>query len=274
MTSLPKVTEPRADRVRSADGTVIAFERIGAGPPLIIVDPALCDRDMGQSRKLATLLAPQFSVFIYDRRGRGQSGNTPPYSPEREVEDVAALLDVTGGSAALWGMSSGAVLALDAAHALPEIQKVMVYEPPLIVDASRPAMDEQWRIIDTAIAADRPGDAIKTFLRATGVPAPALFVLRMTPMWRKLERLAPTLRNDGMVLGDLQRGLPLPRDRWENVRVPVLVTDGGRSPAWIRRGNEALARVLPNATYRTIPRQTHRLIAKVHAPILATFFSA
>lgn len=273
MTSLPTTTELRADRVRSADGTLIAFERIGAGAPLILVDPALCDRDMGQSRQLATLLAPQFSVFIYDRRGRGESGDTPPYSPEREVEDVAAILDVAGGSAAVWGMSSGAVLALDAADELSEIQKVLVYEPPLIVDASRPAMDEQWRIINNAIAANRPGDALKTFLRATGVPTPVLFVLRMTPMWRKIERLAPTLRNDGMIVGDLQRGRPLPHDRWQNVRVPVLVTDGGRSPAWIRRGNEALARVLPNATYRTIARQTHRMIAKVHAPLLAKFFS-
>ena len=270
----PPRAEPGVELVRSADGTRIAFERVGDGPAVILVDPALCDREMGQSRQLAALLAPDFSVFIYDRRGRGRSGDTLPYMPEREIEDLAAILAAAGGSAALWGMSSGAVLALDAAGGLPGITRVAVYEAPLIVDGSRPPMDETWRLIEAAVAAGRHGEAVKTFLRDTGVPAPVLWGLRMAPMWRKLERLAPTLAYDGQIVRTLQRGQPLPRERWRNVRVPVLVTDGGRSLAWFHRGNEALARVLPNATHRRIEGQTHRLVAQVHAPVLRGFLSA
>lgn len=269
---MPVIAEARTDRVRSADGTSIAFERIGNGPPVILIDPALCDRATGQSRALAATLAPRFTVFVYDRRGRGESGDTKPYAVEREIEDVAALLDVAGGEAYVWSMSSGAVLALDAARELSAIRRVALYEPPLIVDASHPAMDASWRRIDEAVAAGRPGDAVATFLRAVGVPAPVLWVMRLTSMWRRLERLAPTLPYDGAILRGLQQGQPLPVDRWSGVRIPTLVTYGGKSRAWMRRGSEALADVLPNATVRAVEGQTHKLVATAHAPMLAEFF--
>jgi pimeloyl-ACP methyl ester carboxylesterase len=273
MTSLQPLTERRVDRVRSADGTLIAFETLGDGPPLILVDPALLDRGMGQSRAMARLLAPHFTVFVYDRRGRGERGNTLPYAVDREIDDLAALLQVAGDSVGVWGMSSGAMLALEAARQLPDICKIALYEPPLVVDATRPPMAEQWAAIDEAVASRRNGTALKIFLRMVGVPAPVVFAMHLTPMWRKLERLASALPYDGMFVREYQRGRPLPNDRWQDVRIPALVTDGGKSPTWMRHGTAALAKVLPNATYRTLEGQTHRLVPKAHAAMLIDFFS-
>ena len=168
----PRVTWPTAPAktVRSKDGTVIAFDRIGHGAPVILVDAALCYRGMGQSRQLAALLAPHFTVITYDRRGRGESGDTAPYAVEREVEDIAALLREAGGSAYLWGMSSGAVLALEAASRLKGIEKLALYEAPFIVDDSRSTTEDDWVRIREAVAAQRRGAAVKFFLQAVGVP--------------------------------------------------------------------------------------------------------
>ena len=139
-------------RVRSADGTHIAFEYVGRGAPVILVDAALCWRGMGPSRPLAARLAPHFMVVTYDRRGRGESGDTAPYAVEREVEDVAAIVDEVGGSASLWGTSSGAVLALEAAGRLPGVRKLALYEAPLAVNGHGPATAVEWDRIDEALA--------------------------------------------------------------------------------------------------------------------------
>src|SRR5260370_21993682 len=140
----------------SKDGTPIAFDRIGNGPPVILVDGALCYRGMGQSGQLAEVLAPYFTVFTYDRRGRGGSGDTAPYAVEREVEDIAALLSEAGGAAFLWGMSSGAVLALEAANRLSGIKKLALYEDPFIVDDTRSKTERDWvRLADAATATSR-----------------------------------------------------------------------------------------------------------------------
>jgi len=138
----------------SKDGTPIAFERIGNGPPVILVDGALCYRGMGESGQLAAFLAPYFTVFTYDRRGRGGSGDTSPYAVEREIEDIAALLSEAGGAAFLWGMSSGAVLALEATNRLRGIKKLALYEAPFIVDNSRPTTERDWVRIAGAVAAN------------------------------------------------------------------------------------------------------------------------
>ena len=125
------------NEVRSKDGTTIAYERSGKGPALILVDGALCSRAFGPSPKLAPLLARHFTVFAYDRRGRGQSGDTPPYSPSREVEDIAALLAAAGGSASLLGLSSGGALALEAAASGLPVTRVVAYEPPYLDDSGQ-----------------------------------------------------------------------------------------------------------------------------------------
>lgn len=265
-------TVPFTRTVRSKDGTAIAFDRIGRGTPMILVDAALCYRQMGQSAQLAELLAPHFTVITYDRRGRGDSGDTAPHAVEREVEDIAALLDEAGGAAYLWGMSSGAVLALEAASRLSGIKKLALYEPPFIVDDSRSTTEDHWVRIGEAIAADRRGAAVKHFLQMVGVPSLLIALMQLSPVWPKLKGIAHTLPYDGAIVQDNQRGRPLPAERWASVTVPTLVMDGGKSPQWMRHGTRALALVLPNAEYRTLDGQTHMLKPKAHAPTLVDFF--
>src|ERR1700730_14987973 len=238
-------TVPMAKTVLSRDGTAIAFQRIGHGPAVILVDGALCYRGLGQSGHLARLLAPHFAVFTYDRRGRGESGDTAPYAVEREIEDIAALLSEAGGEAFLWGMSSGAVLALEAANRLRGIKKLALYEAPFIVDESRSTTERDWARIAEAVAANRRSKAVKLFLKSVGIPAFFIVVMPLMPMWPKLKAIAHTLLYDGAIVGDYQRGNPLPGDRWASVTVPALVTDGGKSPAWIHHGNRSLASALP-----------------------------
>ena len=259
-------------KVFSKDGTAIAFDRIGYGPPVILIDGALCYRGMGQSGQLAELLAPHFTVFTYDRRGRGTSGDTAPYAVEREVEDIAALLGEAGGAAFVWGTSSGAVLALEAANRLSAIKKLALYEVPFIVDDTRPTTEDDWVQIGAAVAADRRSEAVKLFLKSVGVPGFFMTLMQLMPMWSKLKAIAHTLPYDGAVVRDNQRGKPLPATRWASVTIPALVMDGGNSSAWMRHANRSLASVLPNAQYRTLQGQTHMLKPKVHAPILLEFF--
>jgi pimeloyl-ACP methyl ester carboxylesterase len=273
----PKVAQaatssPFLGKVLSKDGTAIAFDRLGRGSPVILVDGALCYRGMGQSGQLAELLAENFTVFTYDRRGRGASGDTAPYAVEREVEDIAALLNEAGGGAFVWGISSGAVLALEAAARLGGIKKLALYEAPFIVDDSRSTTENDWNRIGAAVAADRRSDAVKLFLKSVGVPGffRALMPL-MLPVWSKLKAIAHTLPYDGAIVRDNQRGKPLPAGRWAAVTIPALVMDGGKSPAWMRHGNRSLATILPTAQYHTIEGQTHILKPQAHAPMLVEF---
>jgi pimeloyl-ACP methyl ester carboxylesterase len=266
-------TSPFVGKVFSKDGTAIAFDRIGNGPPVILIDGALCYRGMGQSGQLAVLLAQHFTVFTYDRRGRGGSGDTAPYAVEREVEDIATLLSEAGGAAFVWGMSSGAVLALEAANRLTGIKKLALYEAPFIVDDTRPTTEDDWDRISAAVAADRRGDAVKLFLKSVGVRGfvRALMPL-MIPVWSKLKAVAHTLPYDGAIVRDNQRGKPLPASRWASVTIAAVVMDGGNSPAWMLHATRSLASVLPNAQYRTLKGQTHILKPKAHAPMLVEFF--
>jgi pimeloyl-ACP methyl ester carboxylesterase len=267
-------TTSMSTSVTSKDGTLIAFDRIGHGAPVILVDPALCYRGMGQSRQLAELLAPHFTVITYDRRGRGESGDTQPYAVEREVEDIAALVSTAGGSAHLWGMSSGAMLALEAASRLDGVKRLALYEAPVIVDDSRSTTGDQWARIGEAIAAQRLGAAVRYFLQMVGVPRLFIALMRWSPAWPKLQSIARTLPYDCAIVQDYQRGQPLPASRWASVRVPTLVMDGGKSPRWMRRGNRALALALPNAHYRTLDGQTHMLKPKAHVSTLVEFFKS
>lgn len=268
----PATMVPFLNTVLSKDGTAIAFQRLGDGPPIILVDGALCHRGMGQSGHLAELLAEHFTVFTYDRRGRGESGDTAPYAVEREVEDIAALLSEAGGAAFVWGMSSGGVLALEAAGRLPGVRKLALYEAPFIVDDSRSTTEEHWVRIGEAVAARRQGAAVTLFLQSVGVPRFFIALMRLSPAWSKLRAIAHTLPYDGAIVRDNQRGKPLPAGRWASVTAPTLVMDGGKSPLWMRHGNRALALVLSNAQYRTLDGQTHLLKPEVHAPTLAEFF--
>jgi pimeloyl-ACP methyl ester carboxylesterase len=262
------------NKVPSRDGTPIAFDRRGNGPPVILVDGALCHRGMGPSTPLAELLARRFTVISYDRRGRGESGDTAPYAVAREVEDIETLVKQAGGAACLYGVSSGAALALEAASRLPGIRKLVMYEPPFIVDGTRdPISKEYWARIGESVAAGRRGEAAGLFLKAVGVPAVFLAMMRFTPVWSKLKAIAHTLPYDGALVQEYQQGRPLPAGRWASVTIPTLVMDGGKSPDWMRNGSRALAGVLPNAQYRTLEGQTHMVKPDVHAPVLEAFYA-
>ena len=258
---------------RSADGTTIAYETRGEGPPLILVDGALCSRELGPGEAFAKALSDHFTVVRYDRRGRGASGDTAPYSPAREVEDLAALIAAVGGSARLCGFSSGAVLALDAAAAGLPVTGLALYEPPFIVDDSRPpAAPDYVERTRALVDAGRRADAVRLFMRHVGMPAPLVALMRFMPAWGKLKRVAHTLAYDGTIMGDTQSGRPLPPDRWAGTAVSTLVVVGGKSPAFFHNGTRMLAAMLPGGEHRVLPGQTHMVKAKALGPVLVEHF--
>lgn len=246
----------------SRDGTTIAYEQSGTGPALVLVAAALSDRS--GTAKLARLLAPKFTVFNYDRRGRGLSSDTPPYAIEREVEDLEALAEAAGGSVCLFGSSSGAVLALDAANRLgARARGVFLYEPPLIVDDSRPPMPADIAArIDTLVDEGRRGHALRCFFHeGMGIPAVFVFLMRLLmPGWSKMAAMAHTIWHDLTILDGLQAGQPLPAGRWASVVAPTLVVVGGRSEAFFHSGAQALAGVLPGARYRRLEGRDHSAV--------------
>ena len=259
--------------VRSTDGTTIAFERTGSGPPLIIVDGALCWRESGPARKLAAELADRFTVITYDRRGRGESGDTAPYSVQREVEDIEALIGEAGGRAHVCGISSGGVLAMEAARNGATIDRLAVYEAPFIVDDSRPPAPSTYvPELNELLAAGRRGAAVKLFMRLVGMPAILVAVTPLFPAWKKLKGVAHTLPYDAACMGDTQAGKPLDAEHWGAVSVPTLVLVGGKSPEWMANGMQSLAAVLPSARREVLDGQTHMVKAKVVAPVLKGFF--
>jgi len=262
------------DTVRSSDGTTIAFDRSGDGPPLVLLGGALSDRSAAAG--LAGYLAERFTVIAYDRRGRGDSGDTAPYAVDREVDDLLALIVDAGGSAFVFGHSSGAALALEAAaHGLP-IARLALYEPPFIVDDSRPELPRDYVTrLEELVSADRRGDAVEYFMTvAVGVPADVVAQMRSEPMWTSMEALAHTIAYDGKVMGDATAGNPQPLRRWASVTIPTLVMDGGASPDWQRNSIRALVDVLPNVRRRTLVGQDHGPADEVLAPALIEFFTA
>jgi pimeloyl-ACP methyl ester carboxylesterase len=260
------------ETVRSKDGTTIAFDRQGSGPPLVLVGGALSNR--GAAADLAALLAPHLMVLAYDRRGRGASTDTVPYAVDREIEDLEALIGAAGGSASLYGHSSGGVLALRAAGAGQAITRLAVYEPPFIVDHSRDVLPRDFvDHVDHLLAAGRRGDAVAYFMTvAVQVPEEIVSRMRGSPMWAAMEEAAPTLAYDNRIMDGLMTGDRSPLERWATLPMPILALDGGASPAWARNAVGALAEAVPQAGYRTIEGQDHGVQPAVLAPVLEAFF--
>ncbi len=258
--------------VTSQDGTKIAFDQSGQGPALILVDGALCYRGFGPMGALAPLLTDHFTVYKYDRRGRGDSADTTPYSTIREIEDIAALIQTAGGSAYLYGTSSGAALALEAAAHGLNIPKLIAYEPPYLVDDSRPDFPRDYfERLNEIVAAGRRGDAVEYFMvTMVGMPAEAAAPMRHAPMWPLLEAVAPTLVYDATIMGDFS----LPVETLAQVTVPTLVVNGGETSQQIKSAALAVAQALPNARHRVLDGQGHDVAADVIAPILIDFFQA
>lgn len=260
--------------VNSKDGTTIAFDRLGQGPPIILVGGAFSYRAFPKLVQLAELLAEQFTVINYDRRGRGDSGDTAPYAVDREIEDIQALIDAIGGSASVWGWSSGGALALRAAARGLKIHKLAVYEPPFMVDDTGhlPPADFASRL-DALTASDRRSDAVRLYMtKGMGIPPIIVTLMRLSPFWAKLKATANTLPYDWAALGDTMAGKPLSATEWSPVATPTLVMAGEKSPAQLRNGAQALADVLPNAQHRALARQSHNVSMKALAPVLEEFF--
>lgn len=261
----------------SKDGTRIAYDQSGEGPPLILVGGALSHRSHPMPMGLATRLSEQFTVFNYDRRGRGDSGDTVPYAVEREIEDLDAVIDEAGGSAFVYGVSSGAILALKAANTLPtSIEKLAVYDPPFIIDDSRPPLpDDYVEQLEEAIAADDRGKAVEIFMtQALLVPEEHLEPMKNDPMWKDMERLAHTLAYDGTVVKDVMAGEPWPADTWASINSPTLVVCGGESEAFFHTAAKTLVADLADAEYRSLDGQGHEVAPEALVPLLEAFYSA
>jgi hypothetical protein len=240
------------DTVTSSDGTLIAYDRTGSGDPLVLVGGAFSYRRYPGQVKLAELLSARFTVYNYDRRGRGNSGDSAPYTVQREIGDLAAVIGAAGGRACVWGLSSGAVLALEAAAAGVPISRLAVQEPPLVVDPAdrRPPADLRQRVSEL-IAAGRRGEAVRYYM-VDGMGAPAFVpgLLRLMPgVWKRLTAVAHTLPYDAALVEGYRAGRPLPPGQWAAVRMPALVMcgTGKETPAFMRHAAHAVAAALPNA---------------------------
>ena len=261
--------------VSSKDGALIAYEKHGTGPALLLVDGTLCYRHFGPMNHLSALLESHFSVYIYDRRGRGESTNSIPYAVEREIEDIEALIDEAGGSAYVYGISSGACLSLEAAYRLGDkIQKLAIYEPPY---DSRESDQQAWwnyrNKLAEMLAIDQRGDAVTLFMQFVGNSPDQIGGMRQGIAWPMFESVAPTLAYDAMVIGE-DRTVPV--KRFKEIRTPTLVMDGGANLTYMPFMHETavtLANAIPGAQLRTLEGQTHDVKLDILAPILAEFFS-
>jgi pimeloyl-ACP methyl ester carboxylesterase len=257
------------EQVTSADGTTIVFDRLGSGPPVILVCGGSVDRM--SLAGLAELLAADFTVLNLDRRGRGDSGDTPPYDEEREIEDIGAVADAAGGSAFLFGSSSGAALAMDAAARLDSITKVALWEPPFLPEgAPRPPADTAQTFHDL-VDAGRRDDAAEFFMRDV-VRMPPEFVegAKQSPFWAPTVALAHTLEYDATIMGDYS----IPTDRAAAVKVPALVLAGGADFPWMPETAQTIADAMVDGRMQRLEGQGHNVDMSVLAPVLTEFFGA
>lgn len=259
------------EKVISNDDTEIVYDKRGNGPAVILVDGALCYRSFGPMPGLAELLAPRFTVYNYDRRGRGDSGDMQPYSVPREVEDIEALIDEAGGSVFVFGTSSGGCLALEAALTLGDkLKKLAIYEPPYNSEkAIQQAWKEYRKDLAELLAANRRGDAAALFMKSVGTPDDQIDGMRQAPIWPIFESVAPTLAYDAAVLGNDRS---VPAERFSKIVTPTLVMNGTVIPFMLDTA-QALVNAIPQAQHRTLEGQSHDVNLPVLAPVLEEFFS-
>jgi pimeloyl-ACP methyl ester carboxylesterase len=258
----------------SADSTPIAYEVTGSGPALIIVDGALCYRRFGGSKGFADALADRFTVYRYDRRGRGESGpGNTSCTVAREVEDLEAVIAAAGGTAHVFGMSSGAALALEAARAGASITRLAVFEAPFVVDDTKaPTAPDFPQQLQAMIDAGRPGDAVKAFMKLVGAPAPMIAIMRLTPVWKTMKVVGRTLPHDLSIVTKFEQGESLPAGYYDTVLTSTLVVAGGKSPTWMRNAQTAIADAVPGSRLETLPGQTHMLKPNAAREVLIQHF--
>jgi pimeloyl-ACP methyl ester carboxylesterase len=260
------------NHVTSSDSTSIAFEQFGEGPPVILVGGATCDRAM--TRPLAEELAGRFAVINYDRRGRGDSGDTQPHAVEREIEDLGALIAEAGGKASVYSHSSGVALALHAARVL-HITKLVLHEPPFAPDheEERRTSWEYGENLKAILSEDGRGDAVALFMTTVGTPVEMVEGMRGEPWWAGMEAVAPTLAYDSEIMGDLSRGGTIPIESLGAVSAPTLVLCGAASPAWMTDVGGRISEGLPDGHLSVLEGQEHVVPPEVLAPVLAEFFT-
>jgi pimeloyl-ACP methyl ester carboxylesterase len=262
------MTTSTLQTVTSADGTTIAFDKLGSGPAVVLVCGGSVDRMSNAG--LAAVLAADFTVYNYDRRGRGDSGDTLPYAVEREIEDIAAVIDAAGGRACLYGTSSGAALAFEAARALPEkVTKVALWEPPYIDDpAARPPADTV-ETYERLVGEGRRGDAVEYFMsKVVGLPPEFVAYGKTQPFWAASEKIAHTLAYDGRIMGDYS----IPTEKAKDVTQPTIVIAGESSFPFFLRTIAILSDALPDGEAATLPGQDHNVAPEVIGPVVTEFF--
>ncbi|GAB3463705.1 alpha/beta fold hydrolase [Actinophytocola sediminis] len=260
------------EKTTSADGTTIAYDRYGEGPPVIVIAGAFSERTHQVVTTFADLLSPSFTVYAYDRRGRGDSGDTAPYTVQREVEDLAAVVEQAGGSASVYGLGSGGSLALEAAAAGVAITKLVVQEPPYVAAGDEPRVPATFAgDLAGLVDADRRGDAVALFMtQQLGIPAEAIADMRHSLTWPALEGLAHTLVYDATITGDGT----IPVERAGAVRAETTVIAGANSPEWMRNSARALADAVPGARYRPLAGMDHfSMDPTLVAPALLEYFA-
>jgi pimeloyl-ACP methyl ester carboxylesterase len=263
------MTTSTLQTVTSADGTTIAFDKLGSGPAVVLVCGGSTDRMSNAG--LAQVLARDFTVYNFDRRGRGDSGDTPPYAIEREIEDIEAVIDAAGGHAYIYGSSSGAALAFDAEQALPDkITKAALWEPPYIDDpAARPPADTV-ETYERLVGEGRRGDAVEYFMaKVVGLPPEFVAFGKTQPFWAASEKIAHTLAYDGRIMGDYS----IPREQAKDVTQPTIVIAGESSFPFFLQTVAVLGDAIPNGESATLPGQEHNVDPSVLGPVVKEFFN-
>jgi pimeloyl-ACP methyl ester carboxylesterase len=259
-------------QIKSKDGTRIAFDKTGSGPAIIVVNGALSYREVYSDNPLVSALSKDFTIYTYDRRGRGESTDTKPYNVEREIEDIEALINDAGGSAHLYGVSSGAALSLLAAARLGEakVPKLVLYEPPYVTvsEKDKQHFENQGKRIGEMIKSGNRGDAMAFHFTAIGTPPEALEKLRKTPEWPLMENVEHTLAYDYAVLNDGA----IPVDAAKGATMPALVMYGEKSFDFMKDVAKNLSKTMPNAEWKALKDQAHQPSPKIIVPVLAEFF--
>jgi pimeloyl-ACP methyl ester carboxylesterase len=264
-------TDTTLEFTTSKDGTQIAFEKTGSGPAIVLVDGALCYREFGPARDLAAALSDDYTVYVYDRRGRGDSGDTAPFSPEREIEDLAAVIAAAGGDAYVMGQSSGAGIALEASAAGVPMRKLAVYEAPYVGLATvKGRTPDYLDDLNRLLADGKRGAAVGYFMvKMVGAPAFMPVMMRLMPkVFSQLKAVAHTLPYDTQIMS----GFEAPVSRLATITVPTLVMGGSKGAPNMKAAVQAVADAVPGAVHVTLAGQTHQVSSAALAPELKGFF--
>ena len=261
-------------KITSKDGTQIAYSKTGQGPALVLVDGAFCYRDYGVTPKLVPLLSSYFTVFSYDRRGRGESTDMKPYSVDREIEDLKGIVSVTNEIPFVYGISSGAALLLQSVDKGLIVKKIALFEPPYVVvnvNDIAPPEDAESELI-TLIGDGQKSSAVKYFMtKVMGIPAPIIFLFKLfrKSEWKKNESVAQTLSYDIALMGNYS----VPKELTSRINLPAIVIGGEKSPKNLLNAVKAVGQSIPDSRVSLLKGQSHNVSQEVLAPVLIQFFN-